>query len=123
MDLLWTWVLCVLQKLWMGDYSPSDGSRCDGVERRADQARLLPERWHEIDFVLNRGSQKVYIQSAFSIHDAEKHQQEILPLLKHEDSFRKLVVTGGNTKMHTDEKGISYVGINPFLLEEIDNLL
>ncbi len=85
--------------------------------------RLLPERWHEIDFVVNRGSQKVYIQSAFSIHDAEKHQQEILPLLKSGDSFRKLVVTGGNTKMHTDEKGISYVGIIPFLLEEIDNLL
>ncbi len=85
--------------------------------------RLLPERWHEIDFVVNRGSQKVYIQSAFSIHDAEKHQQEILPLLKSGDSFRKLVVTGGNTKMHTDENGISYVGIIPFLLEEIDNLL
>ncbi|HHW93647.1 MAG TPA: ATP-binding protein [Clostridiaceae bacterium] len=85
--------------------------------------RLLPERWHEIDFVVNRGSQKVYIQSAFSIHDAEKHQQEILPLLKSGDSFRKLVVTGGNTKIHTDEKGISYVGIIPFLLEEIDNLL
>jgi predicted AAA+ superfamily ATPase len=85
--------------------------------------RLLPERWHEIDFVVNRGNQKVYIQSAFSIHDAEKHQQEILPLLKCGDSFRKLVVTGGNTKMHTDENGISYVGIIPFLLEEIDNLL
>ena len=85
--------------------------------------RLLPERWHEIDFVVNRGNQKVYIQSAFSIHDAEKHQQEILPLLKSGDSFRKLVVTGGNTKMHTDENGISYVGIIPFLLEEIDNLL
>ncbi len=85
--------------------------------------KLLPERWHEIDFVVNRGSQKVYIQSAFSIHDEDKHQQEILPLLKSGDSFRKLVVTGGNRKMYIDENGISYVGIIPFLLEEIDNLL
>ncbi|MDI9497708.1 MAG: ATP-binding protein [Bacillota bacterium] len=85
--------------------------------------KRLSERWHEIDFVVNRGSQKVYIQSAFSIQDAEKRQQEILPLLKSGDSFRKLVVTGGNRNMHTDEFGISYVGIIPFLLEEIDNLL
>ena len=85
--------------------------------------RLLPERWHEIDFVVNSGSQRVYIQSAFSIHDAEKHQQEIMPLLKTGDSFRKLVVTGGNRKMHTDENGINYVGIIPFLLEEIDKIV
>ncbi len=85
--------------------------------------RLLPERWHEIDFVVNSGSQRVYIQSAFSIHDTEKHQQEIMPLLKTGDSFRKLVVTGGNRKMHTDENGISYVGIIPFLLEEIDKIV
>ncbi|HHT15547.1 MAG: ATP-binding protein [Christensenellales bacterium] len=85
--------------------------------------KLLPERWHEIDFVVNSGSQKVYIQSAFSIHDEDKHQQEILPLLKSGDSFRKLVVIGGNKKMHTDENGISYIGVIPFLLEEIDNLL
>ncbi len=87
------------------------------------EGQRIPERWHEIDFVVNNGSQKVYIQSALSIHDAEKHQQEILPLLKSGDSFRKLVVTGGNKKMHTDEKGISYVGIIPFLLGEIDHLL
>lgn len=85
--------------------------------------RLLPERWHEIDFVVNSGSQRVYIQSAFSIHDTEKHLQEIMPLLKTGDSFRKLVVTGGNRKMHTDENGISYVGIIPFLLEEIDKIV
>jgi hypothetical protein len=46
-----------------------------------------------------------------------------LPLLKSGDSFRKLVVIGGNKKMHTDENGISYIGVIPFLLEEIDNLL
>lgn len=85
--------------------------------------RLLPERWHEIDFVVNNGSQKVYIQSAFSIHDEDKRQQEILPLLKSGDSFRKLVVTSGHSKMHMDENGISYVGIIPFLLEDIDRLL
>ena len=90
---------------------------------RTIDGQLLNERWHEIDFVVNNGSKKVYIQSALSIHDENKYQKEILPLLKSGDSFRKLIVTSGNSKMHTDESGISYVGIIPFLLEEIDDLL
>lgn len=76
------------------------------------------EKQHEIDFVVNIGMKKVYIQSAFSIADEEKRRQEILPLLKSGDFFQKIVVTAGNAKPHMDENGICYVGILPFLLDE-----
>ncbi len=75
------------------------------------------EKTHEIDFVVNLGMKKVYIQSALSVSDPEKKQQEITPLLRSGDFFQKIVVTGGNSKPHMDENGILYVGIIPFLLD------
>lgn len=76
------------------------------------------EKQHEIDFVVNMGMKKVYIQSAFSIEDPQKRKQEITPLLKSGDFFKKIVVTGGNAKPHMDEHGITYMGIIPFLLNK-----
>lgn len=76
------------------------------------------EKHHEIDFVVNMGMNRVYIQSALSISDDEKRQQEITPLLKSGDFFRKIVVTGGNSKPHMDEQGIQYTGVIPFLLDK-----
>lgn len=73
---------------------------------------------HEIDFVVNRGADKLYIQSALSVDDPEKRAQEIAPLLKSGDFFRKIVVTGGSAQPHVDENGITYVGVIPFLLDE-----
>ena len=73
---------------------------------------------HEIDFVVNRGGDKLYIQSAMSVDDPDKRKQEIAPLLKSGDFFRKVVVTGGNALPHVDENGITYVGVIPFLLDE-----
>ena len=75
------------------------------------------ERQHEIDFVVNDGSKRVYIQSAFSIADEAKRRQEILPLLRSGDFFKKIVVTAGSTKPHMDDDGILYAGIIPFLLD------
>ena len=75
------------------------------------------EKMHEIDFVVNMGMKRVYIQSAFSIADPDKRQQEITPLLKSGDFFKKIVITSGNSKPHMDENGISYIGIIPFLLD------
>lgn len=76
------------------------------------------EKQHEIDFVVNLGMKKVYIQSAFRIDEEEKRRQEILPLLKSGDFFKKIVVTSGNGRPHTDDNGIMYVGIIPFLLDQ-----
>ena len=75
------------------------------------------ERQHEIDFVVNMGMKKVYIQSAFSIADEDKRRQEITPLIKSGDFFKKIVVTAGSSRPRLDNNGILYVGIIPFLLD------
>lgn len=75
-------------------------------------------RQHEIDFIVNIGDKKIYIQSAFSISDEAKRAQEIAPLLRSGDFFKKMVVVGGSQKARMDENGITYIGIIPFLLDE-----
>lgn len=73
---------------------------------------------HEIDFVVNTGSQKIYIQSALNVDTDEKKDQETCSLKNSGDFFRKIVVLDGNQKLWTDEDGISYVGVIPFLLDK-----
>ena len=46
----------------------------------------------EVDFVCNKGSKRYYIQSAFSIPDREKMEQESNSLLRIDDSFKKIIV-------------------------------
>lgn len=72
----------------------------------------------EIDFVVNRGNQRYYIQSALSIADPEKREQEIKSLTKVPDSFRKIVVVGSRMNPWKDENGILYIGVEQFLLDE-----
>ena len=72
----------------------------------------------EIDFVVNRGSKKYYIQSALSVSDQSKRAQETASLIKIPDSFAKIIVTGDYIKPWRDENGILYVGIEQFLLDE-----
>ena len=72
----------------------------------------------EIDFIVNQGFNKVYIQSAFSIDDEEKKRQETRPLLNSGDFFKKIVIVDGNQKRTIDENGIIYIGVIPFLLEK-----
>ena len=72
----------------------------------------------EIDFVVNRGNQRYYIQSALSVNDPEKRAQEINSLIRTPDSFRKIVVVGNHINPWKDENGILYIGIEQFLLDE-----
>ena len=72
----------------------------------------------EIDFVVNRGEERYYIQSALSIDDPDKRKQEIASLIRIPDSFRKIVVVKDYIKPWRDEHGIQYVGIEDFLLDE-----
>ena len=72
---------------------------------------------HEIDFVVNLGLGKVYVQSAFRIPDEEKRAKETLPLRKSGDFFRKIVVTDGFQRPLAGEDGIVTVGVVPFLLD------
>ncbi len=71
----------------------------------------------EIDFVCNMGSARYYIQSAYSIPDEKKRNQEIRPFRAVDDSFKKIVVTKDIVPTHYDEHGILTVNIYNFLLD------
>lgn len=73
---------------------------------------------YEIDFVVNTGQEKIYIQSALNVDTNEKQSQEMFSLKNSGDFFRKIVIVDGNTKQWIDEDGIMYVGVIPFLLDE-----
>lgn len=72
----------------------------------------------EIDFVVNKGGGKYYIQSAYSIPTEEKRKQELASLLKVDDSFKKIVVVGDDIMPYTDDNGIYFTGLFDFLLKD-----
>ncbi|RKM60687.1 ATP-binding protein [Butyrivibrio sp. XB500-5] len=72
----------------------------------------------EVDFVVNKGEKRFYVQSALSIADSEKKEQEIASLKRIPDSFSKIVVVRDYLKPWQDENGIVYLGIEQFLLDE-----
>ena len=71
----------------------------------------------EVDFICNRGTNKYYIQSAFSMPDEEKRKQEIRPFMKINDSFKKIVITKDIVPSCYDENGILTINIYDFLLD------
>ena len=75
---------------------------------------------YEIDFIVNTGREKVYIQSALNVDSEAKKHQETFSLKNSGDFFRKMVILDGNAKAWTDDDGIMYVGVIPFLLEDVD---
>ena len=70
----------------------------------------------EVDFVVNEGSQRYYIQSALDMPSREKVEQETRGLLGIPDSFRKIVVVKDRIKLKRDEKGITTMSIFEFLM-------
>lgn len=70
----------------------------------------------EVDFVINRGNLRYYIQSAFAINSEEKIEQERNSLKRIDDSFKKIIIVRDNIVPRYDEYGIYYVGIRDFLL-------
>ncbi len=72
----------------------------------------------EIDFVINRGSKKYYIQSALSVSDPEKMETELRPLKNTRDFFKKIIINKSSMKPWTDDDGIMHLGLYEFLLNE-----
>ena len=72
----------------------------------------------EVDFVINRGNLRYYIQSAFSLPSQDKIDQEINSLKRINDSFKKIVVVKDTIVPRYDEFGIYYIGVIDFLLSE-----
>jgi len=72
----------------------------------------------EVDFVANKGNKRYYIQSALSVTEEEKRLQETKSLYRIDDSFKKIIVIKDNIIPWYDEKGVYYIGIEQFLLNE-----
>ncbi len=70
----------------------------------------------EVDFVCNKGSERIYIQSAYNMPDTEKMEKEKRSMKLVDDSFRKIIVVGEHTKTWSDENSIQIVSIYDFLL-------
>ena len=73
---------------------------------------------YEVDFIVNQGSVRYYIQSAFALPDAEKVRQEKMSLLNIDDSFKKIIVVKGPAMLKRDEDGVVTMSIFDFLLNE-----
>lgn len=72
----------------------------------------------EIDFVVNVGAKKYYIQSALNVSESSKMEAELRPLKNTKDFFKKIIVSKTSMKSWTDEDGILHLGLYEFLLNE-----
>lgn len=70
----------------------------------------------EVDFVVNQGSQRYYIQVAYDMSSEEKQRQEFYSLRNIPDSFKKIVIVNGTAKPWRNEEGFVIMGMKYFLL-------
>ena len=73
----------------------------------------------EVDFVCNKGYDRVYIQSAFALPNLEKQEQEFNSLKHIDDSFQKVVIVGGMQPTYRNDNGILILNIFDFLLNKV----
>ena len=76
----------------------------------------------EVDFVCNRGFNRYYIQSAYTIPSPEKMKQELNSLRSINDEFKKIVIVGGMEPTYKNEDGILILNVFDFLLNPEDSL-
>ena len=86
------------------------------VEIRKKSEDVLAKRQLEVDFVVNSGSYRCYIQSALSIPDKEKMQQECASLINIKDAFKKIIVVRDDIIPWYTDDGVYIVGLYDFLL-------
>lgn len=87
---------------------PYNGKNAQGVSFRTQL---------EVDFVCNKGSQRLYVQSALALPTQEKIDQETNSLRRIDDGFQKMVVVGDHTIGSHDENGIQFINIYDFLMQ------
>lgn len=87
------------------------------IEHRENENSKLLYKQLEVDFIANKGNNRYYIQSAFSMPTIEKEKQEERPLLKIKDSFKKFIIVKDYIKRKRDDSGIITMSIFDFLLD------
>ena len=74
----------------------------------------------EIDFVVNDGDKKLYIQSAFQMDTTAKEDSELKSLMLTKDFFKKIVVRLDIPHNYYDDNGIFHCNLIDFLLGKIE---
>ncbi|MCD8037882.1 MAG: ATP-binding protein [Lachnospiraceae bacterium] len=70
----------------------------------------------EVDFVVNRGNQRYYIQVAYDMSNEEKQNQEFNAIRNIGDSFKKIIIVNGTSKPWRNDEGFVIMGMKYFLL-------
>ncbi len=86
------------------------------VTRDCDKSGTRQQKQLEVDFVCNKGSKRYYVQSAFSIPDEAKMQQETTSLLRIDDTFKKIIVVKDTPAPWYTDEGILVISVYDFLL-------
>ncbi len=71
---------------------------------------------HEIDFIAEKGGERLYIQVAVNVADPETAKREFGKLASVKDNYRKMVVTLRDSSPNTSE-GIEMLSLRQFLLQ------
>lgn len=104
----------IYNTLMCRDYSVDVGV----VEIVESNSRKRTKKQCEIDFVVNKGSKKYYIQSALNVSESSKLENELRPLKNTKDFFKKIIISKTSMKPWTDDDGILHLGLYEFLLNE-----
>ena len=73
----------------------------------------------EVDFVCNKGYNRIYIQSAFALPTIDKQKQELNSLKRIDDNFKKVVIVGGMQPTYYNDDGILILNIYDFLFDKV----
>ena len=87
------------------------------VELKERKENEITYKQLEVDFIANKGNNKIYIQSAYAMQADEKIDQEERPLLKIGDNFKKIIIVKDYIKRTRNENGIITMSIFDFLLD------
>lgn len=112
----------IYNELLMRGYNVDVGV-IESVEKNKEGKSV--RKCREIDFVVNAGMKKLYIQSAYEIADPVKLKQETESLMRTGDFFRKIVIVGDSQSPRLDENGMLHVGVIPFLVDRsiVDSIM
>ena len=88
------------------------------IEVRENEGGKLKYKQFEVDFICNNGSDRIYVQSAYTISNEEKKKQEERSLNTINDSFKKVIIVREDIKAWRNDNGILIIGLKDFLLND-----
>lgn len=87
------------------------------IESNVNENGVNKKIQYECDFVANKGSERIYVQSMLQADSEEKMRQEQKSLLKIPDSFKKIIVQKSEVVPHYNENGIYIISLKDFICE------